>query len=87
MNIEERLDALFREACDMADGEEVRDEWDPSVKAGWDSLADLTLIGLIEKEFSVTLEFDEILAIPNWGEFKKLVAEKAAGAAQGQGNS
>jgi hypothetical protein len=43
MDMNERLNALFREACEIAEGEEIRDEWEPGLRAEWDSLANLTL--------------------------------------------
>jgi acyl carrier protein len=71
-----KLNALFRKACEIDEGEEIRDEWEPGQQAGWDSLANLTLIGLLENEFHITLEFDELLSLSNWGEMKKLAAGK-----------
>ncbi|MDR3172236.1 MAG: hypothetical protein LBU17_11550 [Treponema sp.] len=79
MDIDGKMNALFRKVCEIAEGEEIRDEWEPGQKAGWDSLANLTLIERLEYEFHVTLEFDELLSLSNWGELKKLVAGKIGG--------
>jgi acyl carrier protein len=73
----ERLDALFRDACELGAGAEVKDEWEPGNPHEWDSLANLRLIFVIEKAFNVSLDFDELLALSNWGEFKGLVLAKA----------
>jgi acyl carrier protein len=79
MDIDSRMNALFRKVCEIDEGEDIRDEWQPGLRAGWDSLTNLTLIGLLENEFHITLEFDELLSLSNWGEMKKLVAGKTGG--------
>ncbi|MDR1955295.1 MAG: acyl carrier protein [Treponema sp.] len=75
MDLEEKLDSIFREACEL-EGGEIDDNFQPGNPVAWDSLANLRLIHALETEFKITFEFDELMEISNWGQLKQVVAEK-----------
>jgi acyl carrier protein len=75
-DINEKLNAIFREVCQIDASQEIHDDWVPGNPGEWDSMANLALIGELEKNLNISLEFDELLEVGNWGELKKLVSGK-----------
>ena len=76
MNLNDKLDAIFREVCELPAGSAVEDDWEPGKKAGWDSLANMQLIGQVELACNITFDFADLMEISTWGAFKRLIAEK-----------
>jgi acyl carrier protein len=76
MDIGEKMNSIFRDTCEIEAARDIRDDWQPGNPPEWDSLANMELIAALETEFKITLEFDELMEITNWGEFKKVIAGK-----------
>lgn len=75
MNLD-RMDELFREVCNLKEDIMIDDEMSSDTVASWDSFANMQLITKLEENFHIQFEFDELLNIENWGDFKKIVKGK-----------
>lgn len=75
MNIEKRLEAIFR---DVFEDDELQIYAEMSAKDidDWDSLTHIQLILEIEKAFSVKFTIEEITKTRNVGEFIELLTSK-----------
>jgi acyl carrier protein len=58
----------------------ITSETSPENTPAWDSLNAIILITEIEKAFSIRFEFDEVMAVKNFGDAIKLVESKGADA-------
>ncbi len=72
----ERLNAIFQ---DIFDDETIRvtEETTAADIEDWDSLAHITLIATIEKEFQMKFTMDEVGHLKNVGEMASIVMERA----------
>ena len=70
--VEERLSRVFRDAF----GDHtirVRDEMSAQDVEGWDSVAHVTLLSMVEQEFSIKFRLAEIGRLNNVGEMIDLI--------------
>ena len=58
-NVEERLENLFKTVFPDLPFEKIRQASQDSVET-WDSVAAITLLNLIEEEFGIQMDFDDI---------------------------
>ena len=76
MSLEDRMEKIFREACNIDEMTEINGEMTSNDIEGWDSLANIHLVSELEAEFKIEFEFDELLELENWNDFKKIVRKK-----------
>jgi acyl carrier protein len=75
--MEERLLRLMGMAFGVDLSAAVIADCTPNTVAGWDSLAMLNLVSLIEDEFGIAIDIDEIAAMTNGGAaVLRVVADK-----------
>lgn len=79
-SIIQRLLPLYRDVLND-DKIEITPESNADSINGYDSLAHIDIISAIEREFSVSFEFTEIVALNNVGDMITLISRKAAVAA------
>ncbi len=58
------------------DEAKVTPELSPENTPSWDSLNAIVLISEIEKAFNVRFDYDEVMAVRNFGDAMRLVSEK-----------
>lgn len=46
--------------------------------AAWDSIANVTLIGVIEEEFNIAIDIDELSALDSFAAIRSMLAERQA---------
>ena len=76
--MDNRINKLLTELFRMQSGE-ITDNLSMKDTDVWDSLKHMELIVSIEQEFKIELSFDEIVAMQNVGEIKRIVYDKANG--------
>ena len=54
----------------------IKDEHGPGELEGWDSLGHVTLMSLIQKKFSITIDMDEMIEIESVSDIKDLLKKK-----------
>ena len=58
-NLEQRLESVFATVFPDLSPEQIKSASQDSVQA-WDSVAAITLINLIEEEFEIEMDFDQV---------------------------
>ena len=76
-NILEELQPLFRDILDQPNLRITRESNSSNVE-GWDSLAHINLVTVIEQEYNVKFSLDELLELQNVGEMVDLMEIKLA---------
>lgn len=76
-NILEELQPLFRDILDQPNLRITRESNSSNVE-GWDSLAHINLVTVIEQEYNVKFSIDELLELKNVGEMVDLMEIKLA---------
>ena len=59
--MQHKIEQIFREVMQLDDDVELRGEMNSDELEEWDSLASMSLIMKLEKEFGIKYEFDDIL--------------------------
>ncbi|GHT66654.1 hypothetical protein FACS1894110_10740 [Spirochaetia bacterium] len=80
MNTNDKMDEIFREICRLDNVAIVYDEWKPGDIVDWDSMASLELVQSLENEFHISIDFEELLELSDWGKYKILVNNKIGNA-------
>lgn len=75
--LDAQLRPIFTELFPVA-ASDIDDDARRGELEGWDSLAHLTLVAVIEQRFSVTLDPDQALSIETFGDAKRVVADLLA---------
>ena len=75
LELTEKIKSIVADSFDML-YDEVTLDTGPSNTASWDSFGQMNLVLNIEKEFNVTLEFDEIFKIVSTQTLIEVVEEK-----------
>ena len=75
--MDNRINKLLTELFRMQSGE-ITDNLSMKDTDVWDSLKHMELIVSIEQEFKIELSFDEIVAMQNVGEIKRIVYDKVS---------
>ena len=78
MNRENVLNAVQEIFRDVFDDQEllIHDETNAEHIEDWDSLAQISLVSAIEKEFSVRFALGELAALKNVGDMLSLIVDK-----------
>ena len=75
--MDNRINKLVTELFRIQSGE-ITDNLSMKDTDVWDSLKHMELIVSIEQEFKIELTFDEIVAMQNVGEIKRIVYDKVS---------
>ncbi len=59
--MQHKIEQIFREVMELDDDVELRGDMNSDNLDEWDSLASMSLIMELEKEFGIKYEFDDIL--------------------------
>lgn len=59
--MQHKIEQIFREVMELDDDVELRSDMNSDNLDEWDSLASMSLIMELEKEFGIKYEFDDIL--------------------------
>ena len=72
----EKIDQIFREALDIPESETISDDLCMEDLPAWDSLAQMTIIIQLKKEFHISFLYDEILSMNTLGKIKEITGKK-----------
>ena len=70
------IEKIFRVALDISDTDIISDDMCMADTVAWDSLAQMTIIIQLKKEFSITFLYDEILSMDTLGKIKEITKKK-----------
>lgn len=72
----DKIDQIFREALDIPESETISDNLCMEDLPAWDSLAQMTIIIQLKKEFHISFLYDEILSMNTLGKIKEVSQKK-----------
>lgn len=72
----EKVEKIFREVMELDDDIELNDEMNSDNMEEWDSLASMSLVLRLEKEFGIKFGFDDVLQMDSLGAIKQVTAGK-----------
>ena len=64
-NVEQRLETVFSTVFPELSADQIKSASQDSVQ-GWDSVAAITLINLIEEEFEIEMDFDRVAELTSF---------------------
>ena len=76
--MQHKIEQIFREVMQLDDDVELRGEMNSGELEEWDSLASMSLIMKLEKEFGIKYEFDDILQMDSLDAVKRITAGKVS---------
>ncbi|MCI8791832.1 MAG: hypothetical protein HFG38_03370 [Eubacterium sp.] len=76
--MQHKIEQIFREVMQLDDDVELRGEMNSDELEEWDSLASMSLIMKLEKEFGIKYEFDDILQMDSLDAVKRITAGKVS---------
>lgn len=76
--MQHKIEQIFREVMQLDDNVELRGEMNSDELEEWDSLASMSLIMKLEKEFGIKYEFDDILQMDSLDAVKRITAGKVS---------
>lgn len=76
--MQHKIEQIFREVMQLDDDVELRGEMNSDELEEWDSLASMSLIMKLEKEFGIKYEFDDILQMDSLDTVKRITAGKVS---------
>ncbi len=76
--MQHKIEQIFREVMQLDDDVELRGEMNSDELEEWDSLASMSLIMKLEKEFGIKYEFDDILQMDSLDAVIKITAGKVS---------
>lgn len=71
-----KVEDIFREVMELDDDVELNDEMSSDSMEEWDSLAGMSLVLQLEKEFGIKFGFDDVLHMDSLGAIKEVIAGK-----------
>ena len=74
----EKIEEIFRDVLDLDEDMELKDTMSSDDLDEWDSLASMSLIMKLEKEFGIKYEFDDILQMDSLDAVKRITAGKVS---------
>lgn len=74
--MKEKIEEIFREVMELDDNLELSDDMNSDNMEEWDSLASMSLVMKLEKEFGIKYEFDDILQMDSLGTVKSITEGK-----------
>ena len=72
----DKIEQIFREALDIPKSEAISDDMCMEDSPAWDSLAQMTIIIQLKKEFNLSFLYDEILSMNTLGKIKEVTEKK-----------
>lgn len=72
----EKIEKIFRDVLELDEDIELNDTMNSDDLDEWDSLASMSLVVMLEKEFNVKYEFDDILQMDSLGAIKDVTVRK-----------
>lgn len=72
----EKIEKIFKEALDIPESETISDDICMENFPAWDSLAQMTIILQLKKEFHISFLYDEILSMNTLGKIKEITEKK-----------
>lgn len=72
----EKIEEIFREIMELDDDIELKDDMSSDNMEEWDSLASMSLVVKMEKEFGIKYEFEDILQMDSLGAIKNVTVGK-----------
>lgn len=76
--MQHKIEQIFREVMQLDGDVELRGEMNSDELEEWDSLASMSLIMKLEKEFGIKYEFDDILQMDSLDAVIKITAGKVS---------
>lgn len=76
--MQHKIEQISREVMQLDDDVELRGEMNSDELEEWDSLASMSLIMKLEKEFGIKYEFDDILQMDSLDAVKRITAGKVS---------
>ena len=76
--MQHKIEQIFREVMQLDDDVELRGEMNSDELEEWDSLASMSLIMKLEKEFGIKYEFVDILQMDSLDAVKRITAGKVS---------
>lgn len=70
------IEKIFREALDISQTDTISDHMCMNNTPSWDSLAQMTIIIQLKKEFDISFLYDEILSMNTLGKIKEITQKK-----------
>lgn len=70
------VEKIFREALDIPESTPISDDICMKDSPVWDSLAQMTIIIQLKKEFDINFLYDEILSMNTLGKIKEITEKK-----------
>lgn len=74
--MDEELDKILRETLFLESDFKITDDLFVGSIVEWDSLAHMNLIYNLNTKFDISISFNDLSKVTNWGELKKLVIDK-----------
>lgn len=71
-----KVEDIFREVMELDEDAKLDDEMNSDNVEEWDSLASMSLVLRLEKEFNIKFEFDDVLQMDSLGAIKRVTAGK-----------
>ena len=66
------IEQIFKDALDIPESETISDEICMEDSPAWDSLAQMTIIIQLKKQFNISFLYDEILSMNTLGKIKEI---------------
>lgn len=76
MAVENIIEQIFKDALDIPEAETVSNDICMEDSPVWDSLAQMTIIIQLKKEFDINFLYDEILSMNTLGKIKDITEKK-----------
>ncbi len=70
------IEQIFKDALDIQESEIISDDICMEDCPAWDSLAQMTIIIQLKKEFDINFLYDEILSMNTLGKIKEITENK-----------
>lgn len=70
------IEQIFKDALDIPESETISDEICIEDSPAWDSLAQMTIIIQLKKQFNISFLYDEILSMNTLGKIKEITEKK-----------
>lgn len=74
--MQKKIEEIFREVMELNDEWELSDNMSSDNMEEWDSLASMSLVMRLEKEFDIKYEFNDILQMDSLGAVKRVTEGK-----------
>ena len=76
MSVINIIEQIFKDALDIPESETISDNICMEDSPAWDSLAQMTIIIQLKKQFNISFLYDEILSMNTLGKIKEITEKK-----------